>query len=110
MKKFILVIVLTLSVVILAGCAGDNKTKTDVAQNEEINIEEIGKDISLKLELPETLEIKSKIDESKKVSTQYKDIKEELEKDTKDIEKKVNDTVVGHTEQVSGTLKELLNR
>ncbi|WP_024614450.1 hypothetical protein [Clostridium sp. Ade.TY] len=110
MRKFTLVMFLTLSIGILAGCTGDNKTKVDVAKNEKNNIEETGKDISLQLDLPDTLEAKNEIDEAKRVSNQYKDIKKELDKEKENIKKEVNDTVVGHAEQVSGTLKELLNK
>lgn len=108
MKKFALSIFLILSMGILSGCTGDNKITINEGSNESNESKEASNNLSLDIASYDNLDINSSVDEVKNISNQYKDIKEELDKNKEVIEEKVDDTILGHSEKASGTLKELL--
>ncbi|MBP1888825.1 peptidoglycan hydrolase CwlO-like protein [Clostridium moniliforme] len=113
MKKnlFINLLVVILLATSLIGCTKDNKVEVDNTSNNEHNIKDQGKNISLNIDFSDRNIHKDKNNIDNLIG-EYKQIKEDLDKSKNNIQNEIsnNNTVTGHEDKVTGTLKELLNK
>lgn len=115
-------IVCSLFVVILAmmftGCTGDNKVESKSPSENSNEIKDSGKNVSLNIDLSGVDDVKKSASGMDELIEGYKNIESGLNKNKENIEDKLknnnksvkNNTVLGHEDKVTGTLKELLNK
>ncbi|MDQ0148362.1 hypothetical protein ACFO6R_02565 [Eubacterium multiforme] len=110
-KSFISLFVVVLLAIALSGCTKDNKVEVDNTSNHESNVKDQDKNISLNIDLSDSDIHKDKSNVDNLIG-EYKQIKKGLDKSKNNIqnELKGNNTVTGHEDKVTGTLKELLNK
>ncbi|GAA0070701.1 hypothetical protein UT300003_22250 [Clostridium sardiniense] len=115
-------IVFSLFVVVLAmmftGCTGDNKVESKSSSENSNEIKDSGKNVSLNIDLSGIDDVKKSASGMDELIEGYKNIESGLNKNKENIEDKLknnnksvkNNTVLGHEDKVTGTLKELLNK
>lgn len=116
-KKIVLGLFGVLLTIMLTGCAGDNKVEVKNSSKKVSEIKEPDKNLSLNLDLSGIDDMKKSASGMDELIEEYKNIKSGLNKSKENIEeeinnnyKSVNNTVLGHEDKVTGTLKELLNK
>ncbi|AQM60645.1 hypothetical protein [Clostridium baratii] len=112
MKKFVLVItMISIFAIGLIGCTQDNISKQENSKKSDTK----DKSVSVNLKLPEISDkdIKDSSEDISGLVKEYKNLKHDLEEDKESIDNvilKDRNTVEGHVDQISGSLKEILGK
>lgn len=117
-KKLVLGIFVVLLAMMFTGCSGDNKVEVKNSSKDSSEIKDPDKNISLNLDLSGIDDMKKSASGMDELIEEYKNIKSGLDKSKEDIKDEINNndksvknnTVLGHEDKVTGTLKELLNK